>query len=278
MNELRFEGAGKYMVDVQADSLWIHKGMGAHWLEVQLAVTAPEDWPGGRLLLVEADLFAPLSNGPRAFLGAERLSAAFGNGPFERLNLRFLLTGAQLLALEAQRVGDLALELEVRGFLPGIPDTKGFGSGPGYPGTTHAIEYISVAESRWRSQLQGLGRSLGVEMTIPFPLGEGPQQVAADALREAQRRLGGNDVDGAILEVRRALEEVGDASGWPWPANSKAKDQLTAAERWSKVRSALEHQASGALHRDSGTKGCAYSRTEAEVLIAQTAALLRLLP
>ncbi|MBC3844654.1 hypothetical protein GXW82_44115 [Streptacidiphilus sp. 4-A2] len=45
MNELRFEGAGKYAVDVQTDSLWIHKGMGTHWLEVQLAVTAPRAGP-----------------------------------------------------------------------------------------------------------------------------------------------------------------------------------------------------------------------------------------
>ena len=277
MNELRFEGAGKYVVDVRADSLWIHKGMGTHWLEVQLAVTAPEDWPGGRLLLLETDLFAPQSNGPRAFLGAERLSAAFGNGPFERLNLRFLLTGAQLLALEAQRTGDLSLEMEVRGFLPGVPRTDGFGSGPGYPGSSQAVEYISIAESRWRSQLQGLGRSLGVEMTIPFPVGEGPQQVAVNFLREAQRRLGGNDVDGAILEVRRALEVVRKDSNWAWPGK-KAIDEQTAQERWSVVRSGLEHQAGGALHNDLGTQDYTYSRTEAEVLIAQTAALLRLLP
>ncbi|MBC3844653.1 hypothetical protein GXW82_44110 [Streptacidiphilus sp. 4-A2] len=167
--------------------------------------------------------------------------------------------------------------MDVRGFLPGIPDTTGFGSGPGYPSAGQAIEHICIAESRWRQQLQGLGRSLGVEMTIPFPVGEGPQQEASDFLREAQRRLSGNDIDGAILEVRRALEVVRKHSGWAWPGK-KDIDQQTADERWSTIRAGMEHQAGGALHNDLGTKDYIYSRTEAEVLIAQTAALLRLLP
>ncbi len=46
-------------------------------------------------------------------------------------------------------------------------------------------------------------------------------------------------------------------------------------ERWALVRSVLEDQASGAMHADPGTKDHTY--THAEVLIAATAALLRLL-
>ncbi|WP_042428096.1 hypothetical protein [Streptacidiphilus anmyonensis] len=274
MNELRFETAGKYVVNVQPETLAILKGMGTHWLEVQLAVNAPDGSPGGRLLMVEADLFVQQQTNVKAFLGSARLTIAFANGGFDRSTVRFLLTGAQLLALEAQRHGDLHLELEIRGFLPQAPDADG---APGFPGANQVTEYITVAESRWRQQLRNLGRSLGLEMTIPFPVGDGPQQVAANYLREAQRRLEGQDVDGAILEVRRALEEVRTASGWAWPGK-KDLDQQTAEERWSKIRSALEHQAGGALHNDLGTKDHTYSRNEAEVLIAQTAALLRLLP
>jgi hypothetical protein len=189
--------------------------------------------------------------------------------PMTTADLGGLLTGAQLLALEAQRAGDLRLELDVRAFLP---------QADGYPGANEVTEHITVAESRWRQQLEGLGRSLGVEMTIPFPLGDGPRQAAADYLREAQRRLGANDVDGAILEVRRALEQIRMSSGWAWPGSKKTRDQRTADERWATIRAALEDQASGALHADAGTKDYAYSRTEAETLIAAAAALMRLLP
>ncbi|MDT0468737.1 hypothetical protein [Streptomyces gibsoniae] len=269
MNELRFEDETKYVIDVQTDSLWIHKGMGTHWLDVPLAVSAPANRTGTHLLILEADLHAsPSHSTPRAFLGAARVSVASGNGGPDRLTLRFLLTGAQILALEAQRVGDLFLELDVRGFLPRTDR---------YPGSPQVTEYLSVAESRWRQQLEGLGRSLGVEMTIPFPLGDGPHQAVSDYLREAQRRLGGNDIDGAILEVRRALEQIRAGSCWAWPGK-KDKDQQTADERWARIRADLEHQASGALHADSGTKDYTYSRTEAEAMIAATAALLRLLP
>ncbi|MFH9355366.1 hypothetical protein [Kitasatospora sp. NPDC017646] len=48
-------------------------------------------------------------------------------------------------------------------------------------------------------------------------------------------------------------------------------------ERWALVRSALEDQASGAMHTDPSTKDHTYTHAEAEVLIAATAALLRLL-
>jgi len=274
VNELRFETAGKYVVDVRQENLSIHKGLGTHWLEVPLAVSAPEGSPGGRLLMVEADLMVHQQTSNRAFLGSARVTLAFSNGGFDRPALRFLLTGAQLLALEAQRTGDLHLEIDVRGFLPQTPDGQG---APGYPGANEVTEYVTVAESRWRQQLQNLGRSLGVEMTIPFPTGDGPQQVASDHLREAQRRLDANDPEGAILKIRKALEEVRTASGWAWPGN-KAIDLQTAEERWSKIRSALEHQAGGALHNHLGTKDHTYTRTEAEVLLAQTAALLRLLP
>ena len=269
MNELRFEDAGKYVISIQSESLWLHKGMGTHWLDVQVVVSAPDDRSNGRLLLLEVDLHAPQSNiASRAFLGSARLAVAFGNVGTDRPTLRFLITSAQILALEAQRAGDLRLEFDVRGYLPQAHE---------YSGANHITEHVSVAESRWRQQIEGLGRSLGVEMTIPFPLDDGPQQAASDYLREAQRRLGGNDVDGAILEVRRALEQIRLGSGWAWPGK-KDQDQQTAGERWARIRADLEHQASGALHTDSGTKNHKYSRAEGETLIAATAALLRLLP
>lgn len=147
----------------------------------------------------------------------------------------------------------------------------------GYPGGSQATEHISIAESRWCQQLAGLGRSLGVEMTIPFPTDDGPGRAAADFLREAQRLLGGNEIDPAMLMVRKALETIKNISGWNWPGK-KDKGQVTADERWALARAALEDQASGAMHVDPGTKDYQYTSAEVEVLIAMTAGLLRLMP
>lgn len=96
-------------------------------------------------------------------------------------------------------------------------------------------------------------------------------------LRDAQRRLAGNDIDGAMLEVRRALEWILDNSGWS-KTPAKDKIQRSQTERWSAIRAALTDQASGALHNDSVTKSFTYSRAEAESMIAMTASMLRVVP
>lgn len=59
----------------------------------------------------------PQSNGPRALLGTMHTSVVFRPaGEIRRETLEYL-TNAQLMALEWRRIGDLRLELAVRGFL-----------------------------------------------------------------------------------------------------------------------------------------------------------------
>ena len=127
--------------------------------------------------------------------------------------LQYLITNAQLLALEQRRVGDLRLELQVRGFLPQ--------AATGFPGAPEVTEYISIAESRWRQQLAGLGSTLGAEMLIAFPDDDEPRRRVADFLREAQRLLGGSEIDSAMLQVRKALETIKNTSGWNWPGKKR---------------------------------------------------------
>jgi hypothetical protein len=57
-----------------------------------------------------------------------------------------------LLALEQNRIGDLRLELDVRGILP---------QATGFPCGSEITEHIAVAESRWRQQFAGLGPLVG---------------------------------------------------------------------------------------------------------------------
>jgi hypothetical protein len=267
VDNLRFEaGLGNYTVSVVPESIWISKGMGAHNFQIQLKVGIPEvGAPAGRLLALETTLYAPQHNGPRVPLGWANMFVPFvPTGEIRMVTLQYLITNAQLLALEQQRTGDLRLELQVHGVLP---------QASGFPGSSEITEYISVAESRWRQQLAGLGRTLGAEMVIPYPEVDQPVRAVVDFLREAQRLLGGNEIDSAMLQVRKALESIKNLVTWNWPGK-KDKGDVTADERWALIRAAMEDQASGAMHVDPGTKDYKYTRAEVEALIAMTAALL----
>ena len=271
MDQLRFdEGLGTYTVNVAPESVGIFKGMGTHYLKLQLDAGIPEVGPdAGQLLSLQTILYAPQRSGPHVPLGTATASVPFKpTGEVRRETLQYLITNAQLLALEQNRAGDLRLELHVRGFLP---------QASGFPGGSEATEYISIAESRWRQQLAGLGRSLGVDMMIPFPPDDAARSDVANFLREAQRLLGANEIDAAMLHVRKALETIRNTSVWNWPGQKKREDR-TAEERWAWIRAALEDQASGALHVDAGTKNHVYTRAEAETLIGLTAALLSIVP
>jgi hypothetical protein len=272
VDQLRFElGLGHYAVSVAENTVWIHKGMGTQYFQIQLQVGIPEvGTQAGRLLCLETVLYAPEGSGPRVPLAVANVSVAFNPSGETRLpTLQYLITNDQLRALEQRRSGDLRLELQIAGFLPQ--------SASGFPGAPAVTEYIAIAESRWRQQLAGLGRTLGAEMLIPFPEGDQPRQEAGNFLREAQQLLAGNDIDSAMLRVRKALETIKNASSWTWPGR-KTKGDLTAADRWVLIRAAMEDQASGAMHVDPGTKDYKYTRAEAETLIGMTAALLCVMP
>jgi len=220
--------------------------MGTHYFQIQLEVGIPQvGTAAGRLLCLETTLYAPQTNGPRVPLASANVSVPFTpTGEVRRPTLQYLIANAQLLALEQRRTGDLRLELQVRGFLP---------QASGFPGGSEVTEHIGIAESRWRQQLAGLGRTLGAEMQIPFPDDDEPRRVVADFLREGQRLLGGNEIDSAMLQVRKALESIKNTSSWNWPGK-KDKGERTADERWALIRAAMEDQASGAMHVDPGTK------------------------
>lgn len=271
MDQMMFEaGLGSYSISVAPESVWIFKGMGTHYFQIQLEVGIPQvDEMAGRLLCLETTLCVPQGSGPRVPLASADVSIPFNpEGEVRRPTLCYLITNAQLLALEQRRTGDLRLELQVNGVLPQAAS--------GFPGGTQVTEHISIAESRWRQQLAGLGRTLGAEILIPFPDDE-PRRSITDFLREAQRLLGGNEIDSAMLQVRKALEAIKNTNGWGWPGR-KAKGELTADERWALIRAAMEDQASGAMHVDAGTRDYKYTRADVETLIAMTAALLCVMP
>jgi hypothetical protein len=86
----------------------------------------------GRLLCLETTLYAPEGSGPRVPLASANVSVPFNpEGEVRLPKLQYLITNAQLLALEQRRAGDLHLEVQIRGFLPQA--ASGF---PGAPATT----------------------------------------------------------------------------------------------------------------------------------------------
>lgn len=274
MHSFGFDSAlGTASVSMVDNSLQIEKAMGTHSLALTLAVQTPQPEAAGRLMALQTDLFATGAGGMRAWLGSATYNLSFIPGQLARATLRYLLTNEQLIALEQHRSGDLQLQLEVDAALPQSRADL-------YPGAQGGVLYIGVAESRWRTQLEGLGKSLAVQMAIPFPAEDDPRQEAVTLLRAAQRQLGGgpDEIDSAMVKVRQALEYIEHNCGWKWPGLSKERKQRLQDERWAWIRSALDDQASGAVHNDAVTKTFSYTREEAEVLIAMTAALLRLVP
>ncbi|MFE9469401.1 hypothetical protein ACFYNW_38505 [Streptomyces virginiae] len=252
------------------DDLLLLKALGTHTLQLTLGVHVPNAPEAGRILILETSLQAPHGNGMPITLASSNTALAFR--PDQRADHRFTytLTNAQLRALEENRSGDLRLEMTVRAVLPQA-------SAGLYPGSTEIRLHLTVAESRWKQQLEGLGPSLAVEMSVPFPAADEPRREAVQYLLSAQSRLRSADIDGALLDVRRTLEYIRENSGWPQPSSKKQLEQYTKEERWAAVGKALERQASGALHKDAITKTFTYTREEVETMIAATAALLRLI-
>ncbi|MFB7776226.1 hypothetical protein [Streptomyces bauhiniae] len=266
MNVMRFDGeAGDFVLGVREESVQLLRGMGTICLQLGLDVKAPVATKAGRFLALQADLYGVRGSYERTLVGraTEMLSFTPEIG-VQRPILKILITSAQLHAINEARDGDLRMELEVTGALP---------QAPGYPGSTTEVLHFSVAKSRWIDQITALGPSVAFEMQVPFPLEDDPRAEPARYLRAAQRRLLDDDIDGAMLEARRALEWIKDHSGWSWPGG---KDRLRRLqdERWAWIRFAVEDQASGAMHKDAVTSAFKYSRDEAKALIAIAAALL----
>ncbi|MGW4276905.1 hypothetical protein ACWEGQ_32220 [Streptomyces seoulensis] len=266
MNVMRFDAeAGEFVLGVREESVQLLRGMGTICLQVGLDVKAPSATTAGRVLALQTDLYGIANPYQRTLVGRGTEVLAFTpETGVERPVLKFLLTSAQLHAINEARDGDLRMELEVTGTLP---------QAPGYPGSTTEVLHFSVAKSRWIEQVSALGPAVAFEMQVPFPLEDDPRATPARFLRAAQRRLLDDDIEGAILEARRALEWIKDHSGWKWPGG-KDRLQRTQDERWAWIRLAVEDQTSAAVHKDAVTSAFAYSRDEAKALIAIAAALL----
>ena len=140
-----------YSVSAAPDSVMIAKGMGTHYMQVQLQVGITEvGAAAGRLLFLETTLY--VSQGTTRRQCATRVGECVGavqpSGEIRLPVLLFLVTNAQVRALEEHRNGDLRLEVQVNAVLPRVLLKAS-------RARAQVTEYISIAESRWRQQLAG---------------------------------------------------------------------------------------------------------------------------
>lgn len=269
MQELRFDDI-RFTVEVSSDQTWLRRALGGCELGVQLAVGVSPFDEAGKILALEADLFGFDTNGQRSGLGRTTANLAYTpKVTVHRLNLSFPLTSLQVHAIEEARAGDVRFEIDLNATLP---------QAPGYPGCAQDKAHITIAKSRWEEQIAQLGPSAAFEMAVPYPLGDPERAEVGRTLREAQRLLTVGEIRASILEVRRALEWVRESAGWDIPGSKKLASQCNQTERWWRIQDTLYSQTCGALHNDAITKPFKYDRTEAETLLAMTAALLRNVP
>jgi hypothetical protein len=108
---------------------------------------------------------------------------------------------------------------------------------------------------------------------------------AEQELEKAKAELLGNNIDGALLAARKALETVRKA----WRTASLVRNvtkretadqdprpelKRTVPERFAFLIEDLFAGLSGALHKEEGTKGYEYTRSQAATLIASTCGLV----
>jgi hypothetical protein len=82
-DQLRFDAAlGTYIVNVAPNSVGISKGLGTHYVKLQLDVGVAEGRPGGRPAAVPRSdpLYAPQRSGPHVPLAMANTSVAFKPG------------------------------------------------------------------------------------------------------------------------------------------------------------------------------------------------------
>ncbi|MFE8937934.1 hypothetical protein ACFYNX_10610 [Streptomyces sp. NPDC007872] len=269
MDELRFEPpVGAIPVSHRAESLALLKGLGAHALRLELEVRLPAVAEAGRVLTLESDLYAPTGTGSLLWLGSAAVTVPFEPGAVEQPRLQYVLPNTLVRALEERRRGSLHLELHIRAVLP---------QASVHPGCPDLRLRLDVAEGHWLEQLEGLGRSLGVEMLLPFPAPGRPGHKAADHLLEAQRRLRQDDIDGALSHARHALDHIDRNSGWGRPGK-KPKRERDVSERWSVIRKAIQEQTTVlGPQRESADEAFTHTRADVETVITLTAALAHLI-
>ncbi|MEV7332111.1 hypothetical protein [Micromonospora sp. NPDC093244] len=136
---------------------------------------------------------------------------------------------------------------------------------------------FDINAGEWASQVAAVDAGAFVELLVPLARGADYTGAVA-ALRAARELLRQGNIEPAIVEARKAVEQVRDAYGTLKlfnAAKTKAPRQRTYDERWAFMVEDLFSTMSGAGHKDEVTQDFEYTREDAEMLIVATAGMLK---
>ncbi|MEV4819961.1 hypothetical protein [Micromonospora tulbaghiae] len=136
---------------------------------------------------------------------------------------------------------------------------------------------FDINAGEWASQLVHVQAGAFVELLVPLTRGADYTD-AVTALREARELLRQGRIEPAIVEARKAVEQVRVAYGTQKlfaAAKEKTPRQRTLDERWAFMVEDLFSTMSGAGHKDPVTQDFEYTREDGEMLIIATAGMLK---
>ena len=197
-------------------------------------------------------------------------------------DISFALSTDQLLALDAERNtgGDMQLTLRLSGTL--LRELQVV-----HPDSTAQLSFtLSVAE--WLALLDQAGSEVGITVRVPSPLTDdgarapapdGPTETsrsqATARLLQARRHLREGRYEDCVATCRRVLENLEALSAVPSikSLDTASREDRDAAQRWAALRVDLKSLASAAVHDDAVTRSFTWTRVDAEVVLAMTAAV-----
>lgn len=187
------------------------------------------------------------------------------------------LTDDQLVALElARRSDDLRFRVDLQVTVLGQPSSV-------HPSQTTQVGY-RIAARRWLELLDQAGAEVGITVRVPSPLTDSAAwdgdslsedapslTQAAKRLRQARRELRDGSAEHCVATCRKALENLRRLRPLPPPAEVfKIKPEHRTQERWAALFYDLVSLTSAAHHDDAVTDGFAWSRADAEAVLAST--------
>ena len=208
-----------------------------------------------------------------------------GYGAGEELSLD--LSDAKLLAIEDLRGDhdDLRLQLKLQGTLLVPPQD--------FHPIAHEQAPVYIQQRRWTELLDQLGRSTSILLRLPSPLTDDgvPVRLSGDddqpsltravlRLRQARGDVIDRRYEACVAGCRLVLENLAQVVSLPSPKvvfQTKPEDR-SQEQRWAAVYYDVKSLTSGSHHDDKATVGFDWTRTDAEVVLAATAGLLKRLP
>jgi hypothetical protein len=253
-------------VRIDTENAAIAGGFDVYPLTLQLTLN-PFGFENGTVVELTAEL--ETHGNPGYWLaGSTRPVRTTLHGNTTTCSIKFPLTSAQILGIEEHRSGQRpGFSLKLRGTLPAEPAETG----------QESAEYFAIAASTWLDLIERVNAAIAFTIPIPIAVTSGVHAEGAELLKEARHHLNAGNIDAAIVSARGAMERAEAAAHWPGLGDDNARSR-SVEQRWRAIYHAAMSQASGAAHEDDVTKDFAYTRREAEALIAIAAALLKAAP